>query len=108
MINDEAFLLIMGEGDGCINCDGHVGLKADIFYSLKDLVNSLHDRLEKNNEYYYPVELYLIDCYDAEILGNLMLSYKSGCIGGLYEYSFIYNKIRYKIIKGKRQKKEIL
>jgi len=97
---DDHFLLITAEQQGCYMCDSHCSPEADIYDSIEKVVNHLNAVLKSNGRL-YPVALYLIDDYDGEILENMKLGIDAGCIGGLYEINFKYNKMTYKIKRKK-------
>ena len=93
---DDTFLLITAEQDGCYMCDSHYSPEANIYHSIEEVVTHLNKVL-KSGGHLYPVALYLIDDWDGEILENMELGIDAGCIGGLYEINFKYNKMTYKI-----------
>ena len=103
IFNDEAFLLMSAENGGCYCCDGSIGLKIDVYEELKDVVNIFHDMMEKKTPFDYPLQLYLIDKYDGEIIEDLQLGFEAGCLSGLKQIHFKYNKVGYKIKRGGRK-----
>jgi len=105
-MDDDIFLLMSGESGGCHRCDTHYGLEVSTHQTVEEIVNIFHDMIEGNISNNYPIALYLVDRYDGEIVEDLKLGYDAGCIGGLYEISFDYNNMRYKVKRGNRKNVE--
>ena len=103
---DEAFLLFSAEAGGCYRCSPWYNMRVDIHRKIEDVVNVFHDMMEKKIENDYPIRLLLIDMYDGEILEDLQLEIEAGCLSGLKEVNFTYNKLNYHIKRGARKKEE--
>lgn len=104
-MNDDGFLLLAAENGGCYRCDGSIGCEPKIYNKLEDVVNIFHDMMEGKVDYDYPLNLYLIDRYDGEIIEDMMLGFDAGCLSGLKEISFKYNNIIYRVKRGLRKPK---
>jgi len=104
-IIDDTFLLISNQSQGCYLCDGSWDARSDVYHSIEKVVNVFHDMMEGKIENNYPLKLFLIDDHDGEILEDLELEIKAGCIGGLKEVSFKNNNIKHRVKLGKRKKK---
>lgn len=102
----EAFLLFSAESDGCYRCDAFYNLRADIYNKIQDIVNILHDMMEKKIDNNYPVRLLLIDPYDGEIVEDMELRIGAGCLSGLCEVSFKHNGLKYYIRRGNRKNED--
>lgn len=103
MIDCDGFLLLSAEADGCYRCDPFYNLRSDIYKNIEDVVNLFHDMMEKKVKNDYPISMHLIDVCDGEILQDMQLGMEAGCLSGLYEVSFTYNGLRYRIKRGARK-----
>jgi len=103
MYNNNGFLLFSGESSGCYECDGHIGLDVGVYQNIEQVVNILHDMMEKKVVNDYPIRLLLIDYFDGEFLEDLDLTINAGCLSGLYEVNFKFNNIIYKVKRGSRK-----
>lgn len=96
----DSFLLISAETDGCYLCGCPANYQANIYHSIEEVVNVLHDMLERKIPNDYPVELRI---FDSGIEDDLQLHFEAGCLSGLKSIHFKYNNILYNIKRGNRK-----
>jgi hypothetical protein len=107
MMSEKSFIVVRGQNDnGCYYCDPPYSspdlMTVNSNLGIADVVNMMHDIMEKKLEHNYPLTLNRVD-EDGEIEFLCQFELDAGCLSGLKEVSFRVDNMVYRVKRGKRK-----